>query len=81
MRTNQISAFNVVTCVNSKDIDTTSFKHTKAGLRDAKILMYDLIKSDDESLLDEEIEEYVSKCEYSVDGMVIMISTSTPVIH
>ena len=81
MKTNQISAFNVVTVVNSVDIDTTSFKHTKVGLRDAKELMYNLIKSDNESLLDEEIEEYVNRGEYLVDGMLITISTSTAVIH
>ena len=59
----QIETINVVEICDG-NIGLTAFPNNENGKRDAKILFYDLVYQDDSLLLDEDIEEIVTKRKY-----------------
>jgi hypothetical protein len=71
-----IKTVNVIETNEGEVIGVTSFPNTRVGNRDANIFFYDVIKEDDDTLLDEQIEFFVKDGKYEVgDYKAVLVAS------
>lgn len=74
----KLNTINVIEYVNDAVIGIQSFSNDEAGIREAEICFYDVVKENGDNLLDEEIEGFVDEMYFEQSDYQVFLTPSTP---
>lgn len=72
----KLNTINVIEYVNDAVVGIQSFSNDEAGVREAEICFYDVVKENGDNLLDEEIEEFVDEMYFEQSDYQVFLSIS-----